>query len=382
MVNQYVPFAEIATDFLVDEKLPIAVWGFGFYARNCLEFLSGEKRLKVELIVDGNLAGSTTTSFKGIPVVNPKQFWSIARRYFVLLCMRPGNGFDPSVLKEYSVPHAYFDHLYLTSNIKSIEQSKRLFTEHISDLTFCYLIGARFSMQPIVGSDVIFDRQYFALPKFKRSRNQVFIDCGAFVGDTFETWFIQNEGSIGAYIGFEPLRHHVELFSNRVKRLKAEYPLDFDKFFLRECFVSNKRIASQSQPHSRDSDHKDGPDFSTSRGGHNGSQSSMLDVFNENEHEVSTIDHEVSAIRTVVEKANSALIKMDLEGGELSALEGAVETIDRYRPLLAISVYHRIDHLIRIPIWISRNFAGYRFHLRHHSPSLDETVLYCEPSEH
>jgi FkbM family methyltransferase len=43
------------------------------------------------------------------------------------------------------------------------------------------------------------------------------------------------------------------------------------------------------------------------------------------------------------------LIKMDLQGAEPQALEGAKKMIARHSPLLALSVYHRFDDLWRIP---------------------------------
>ncbi|NJB69074.1 FkbM family methyltransferase [Desulfobaculum xiamenense] len=70
-------------------------------------------------------------------------------------------------------------------------------------------------------------------------------------------------------------------------------------------------------------------------------------------------------------------IKMDIEGAEEKALLGASETIARYRPKLAISVYHRFDDLTRIPAVILEAFPGYRFNMRHYHRGFFETVLYA-----
>jgi FkbM family methyltransferase len=42
-------------------------------------------------------------------------------------------------------------------------------------------------------------------------------------------------------------------------------------------------------------------------------------------------------------------IKMDIEGAEQAALRGAVETLKRHRPILAIGSYHKADDLDEIP---------------------------------
>ena len=71
------------------------------------------------------------------------------------------------------------------------------------------------------------------------------------------------------------------------------------------------------------------------------------------------------------------LIKMDIEGTERDALAGAANTLVRDRPDLAISAYHRIDDLWRIPLQIDALLPGYRFHLRSHAHNGFDTVLYA-----
>ena len=58
-------------------------------------------------------------------------------------------------------------------------------------------------------------------------------------------------------------------------------------------------------------------------------------------------------------------IKMDIEGAELSALQGAKETLRIFRPDLAIAVYHSLPDFWRIPQYLDELGLGYRFYLRH-----------------
>ena len=59
------------------------------------------------------------------------------------------------------------------------------------------------------------------------------------------------------------------------------------------------------------------------------------------------------------------LIKLDVEGWEAEALEGARQTILRCRPALAVSLYHRARDLFALPLWIERTLPGtYTYHLR------------------
>src|SRR5690606_18000695 len=56
-------------------------------------------------------------------------------------------------------------------------------------------------------------------------------------------------------------------------------------------------------------------------------------------------------------------IKMDIEGAELSALEGARNTIKRFRPKLAIAIYHSMEDFVGIPKWILDLSADYELYL-------------------
>ena len=75
------------------------------------------------------------------------------------------------------------------------------------------------------------------------------------------------------------------------------------------------------------------------------------------------------------------LIKMDIEGAELSALKGGMEIIKKCRPQLAISIYHSNEDFINIPLFLKDNLENYVFKLGHYHPSLCETVLYAIPNE-
>jgi FkbM family methyltransferase len=70
-------------------------------------------------------------------------------------------------------------------------------------------------------------------------------------------------------------------------------------------------------------------------------------------------------------------IKMDIEGSELKALEGASETIARFRPKLAVCVYHRASDLWTIPLLLKSRYPFYRLYLEHYSLHQEETVLYA-----
>lgn len=70
-------------------------------------------------------------------------------------------------------------------------------------------------------------------------------------------------------------------------------------------------------------------------------------------------------------------IKLDIEGSELSALKGSVETIKQWKPTLAIAVYHNPVDFKEITQFLADLNLGYKFYLDHFTPSIAETILFA-----
>ncbi len=73
------------------------------------------------------------------------------------------------------------------------------------------------------------------------------------------------------------------------------------------------------------------------------------------------------------------LLKMDIEGAEALAIEGAQKTILEHHPRLAICVYHKMDDLWRIPRQVLAIRDDYDIYLRHYTEGVTETVMFFMP---
>ncbi|MBE6773052.1 MAG: FkbM family methyltransferase [Ruminococcaceae bacterium] len=65
-------------------------------------------------------------------------------------------------------------------------------------------------------------------------------------------------------------------------------------------------------------------------------------------------------------KGEVTFIKMDIEGAELKALEGAKNTVSTFRPKLYVCAYHRNEDFFTLPIKIKELCESYRIYFRHH----------------
>lgn len=68
-------------------------------------------------------------------------------------------------------------------------------------------------------------------------------------------------------------------------------------------------------------------------------------------------------------------IKMDIEGAELDAIEGARDTLIKYQPKLAICIYHKWSHRWEIPLLLHEILPHYKFYLKKSHPTA-ETILF------
>ena len=79
-------------------------------------------------------------------------------------------------------------------------------------------------------------------------------------------------------------------------------------------------------------------------------------------------------------------IKMDVEGAEKNILEGAIKTIKKFKPFLAIAIYHGgklfMEDFYNIPIFIKNIInEDYEYYIRTFHPAGLETILFCKPKD-
>ncbi|RJW37277.1 FkbM family methyltransferase [Clostridiales bacterium TF09-2AC] len=76
------------------------------------------------------------------------------------------------------------------------------------------------------------------------------------------------------------------------------------------------------------------------------------------------------------------LIKLDIEGSELEAIKGAIETICKYKPILLISVYHLPKDFFEIKPLLESLNLGYQFMFRklvYHDPMTEVSLIAYVP---
>lgn len=185
--------------------------------------------------------------------------------------------------------------------------------------------------------------QYFS-NKLVWKNNEVIVDCGAYVGDTLLA-FLNSPINVKSYYLYELDDENyvkmLEVCKNAEKRDIKVYP--------RKKGVYNCSTTLYFQA---DAD-----------------SSMLVDYPTDTTIQVVSIDEDI--------KDRVSFIKMDIEGSELEAIEGAKEIIRRDKPALAICIYHKQEDFWKIPLRIKEICPEYkRFWIEHYSPWDIETVLF------
>lgn len=189
--------------------------------------------------------------------------------------------------------------------------------------------------------------QYIDVAVQFRNKYKAFVDCGAYIGDTFEELIKHHD--VEYYFGFEP---DVSSFK-RLAEIVNKYPRVKSVLFPLGVGRKNEFLK-----------------FSTASGG----GSSMHHIpYNSAERTVI----QVIPLDDVLKGFDNLMIKMDVEGAEISALEGAREIITGTKPDLAVCVYHRVSDLWQIPLILKEWVPEYKFYLRNHFIGTIETILYA-----
>lgn len=87
----------------------------------------------------------------------------------------------------------------------------------------------------------------------------------------------------------------------------------------------------------------------------------------------------VTALDDVLAGQTVDFIKLDVEGAESQALQGAQKLIQRSRPVLALSLYHCPQDLWELPVMLAKLCEGYHFYIRQHFFNSFDSVLYAVP---
>lgn len=197
--------------------------------------------------------------------------------------------------------------------------------------------------------EVYDEHQYFG-NKIVKQASGSFVDCGAFQGDTLKSFLNQIGSYKYQYYAFEADSRNYEMLKEYCLEHSLEnvYPINLGVWDKKE------QLYFQSDDVTGDVAGK-----------------LVIDKESENASQISA-----DSIDAILGDKHIDFIKMDIEGAEIKALNGAKESIGRWNPTLAISAYHELEHLWEVPLLIKKLNERYKICFGHHMWNMADTVCY------
>ena len=182
---------------------------------------------------------------------------------------------------------------------------------------------------------------YFDLDIIPSCQEEVFVDLGAFNGDTVEDFIKIYGDNYKKIYAYEMTEQSMRELKERVKN----YP----RIIYEQKAVSDEVGMGSIKIH----------EISTS--------SNQLELEEIGEIEVTSLDDDIGEKIT--------MIKMDIEGSELKALKGAENHIIKDRPKLLLSVYHGYEELLILWEYLEKLDLSYHYYLRYYGGPIFPTEI-------
>ncbi len=192
--------------------------------------------------------------------------------------------------------------------------------------------------------------QYFPTDLFAGLATEVFIDCGAYDGDTIAARLTQHGNDFSEILALEPDPKNINKLENYISELS---PTIQHKIKVLPLAASNSNSKVK---------------FSA-----NGNAASAIG-------QAGTLEVDCVTLDSILVQSSPTFIKMDIEGAELDALSGAADIIKKYNPVLAICAYHQQNHLWQVVLKIASISSQYKFFLRPHGEECYDCVCYAIPT--
>lgn len=169
-----------------------------------------------------------------------------------------------------------------------------------------------------------------------------YLDLGAYRGDTVDELLHYSGGSYGSIIALEPDRRTFRKLCEHVDGMENVIPIQKAIYSFSGTAVFDSAAGRQS-------------------------------AIGQGKDEIETV-----TVDELCSGREITYIKMDVEGAEIDALNGARETLACKKPKLNVALYHRFSDIFEIPLLIHSVNPDYKLHLRRHPyiPCWDLN-LYC-----
>lgn len=222
-----------------------------------------------------------------------------------------------------------FTYNYLKENDDLFEKAYGMLADEESKKAFLNVLKFKISGKTEYLFETMYEKKRLYEDILMLSGDEIILDLGAYDGDTIREFLEVTKGSYKKIIAFEPDEKNFKKLERKTADLENIERYNLGAWDKKETLFFAKKGGRNS--------HKD----------------------------ESGVPVNFDSVDNIV-KDDVTFIKMDIEGAEMKALEGAKETIKRCLPKLYVCAYHRNEDLFTLPFKIKELDENYKIYFRHH----------------
>lgn len=322
------------------EKRPIFIYGMGDGALKIMSvFRSKNIALSGIFASDDFVRGH---SFEGYHVHKLSEIEESIDDFVVVLAFAAG--YQEIVDKIYNIASQHtlyvpdvpvtgsglFDYNYCLENAEKFQMVYDSLADDYSRKVYANIINFKISGKIEYLSAVTTQKSEIYKKIIKPSLNEVYVDLGAYNGDTIRELMEFTHGKYASVYALEPDKKNFKKLAKFVDGMKHIYAYNSAAW----CKDTELPFASKA-----------------------GRQSSIS-------ADASTMIN-ARSVDSILNGKAATLIKMDVEGFEREAIWGASNTISKFSPKLMISLYHRNEDIFELPLLIHKLNPNYKIYIRH-----------------
>lgn len=238
-------------------------------------------------------------------------------------------------------------------NFYQDEESLKILWGHFAMLF--QLLNVPDALKSISLKNLCIRPQYFLGGGKYMAKQEIMVDCGAYIGDTLED-----------------LIYNVKYYDFRQYDCYEMLPVNYQ-----ELRKTVDRLPDELQKRIRTYNVGVGEDSATVNVSSGNGECKVDSRISRN----GDMAARIRKLDDIYADGHVSFIKMDIEGSEQAALRGGKNTISKCRPMCAVCVYHSLSAFWEVPRLLKEYVPEYALILRHHTTDWDDTVCYAKIGE-
>lgn len=336
--KEYFLSLESSWDFLKNTKLPVFIYGMGDGALKIIKVFN-----EYGITYAGFFASDEFVRghyFEGHKVHTLSEIEAVVDDFVIVLAFACGYESLIDKVKKISKKHiliapdvpvigdGLFTKKFLEDNFEKIEKVYNLLEDEQSKKVYINTLAFKITGRIDFLSDIDTPSEEAYRNIIKPSDNEIFIDLGAYNGDTVAEFIENTNGSYQRIYALEPDKRNFRKLTANTENIKnielfncagwsEDTTLIFSKNSGRQAMVAKQGVEIQAR-----------------------------------------------SVDSVLNGEKATFIKYDVEGAENEALKGSINTLKAFKPKLIIALYHRNEDIFEIPLMIKEINPDYKLYLR------------------